>query len=240
MRYSGIFMISWLMILFQGPCNSQNTKMQDFEQNRFQMVSSQIESRGVKDPAVLNAMRKVPRHLFVPKSHWKDAYNDYPLPIGSGQTISQPYIVAFMTEALELEQSDRVLEIGTGSGYQAAILGEICDSVFTIEIVEELGARAKKTLQELEYQNVFVKIGDGYEGWPEASPFDAIIVTCSPTKVPEPLLDQLSEGGRMIIPVGKTFSQNLYLMEKRDGKLKQSRVLPVRFVPMVKENGSVY
>jgi protein-L-isoaspartate(D-aspartate) O-methyltransferase len=145
-----------------------------------------------------------------------------------------------MTEALELGQTDRVLEVGTGSGYQAAVLAEICDSVYTIEIIEELGMRAKKTLQELGYTNVIVKTGDGYQGWPEAAPFDAIIVTCSPTAIPGPLIDQLAEGGRMIIPVGRTFSQNLVLMEKRKGKMKQSRILPVRFVPMIKEDGTSY
>jgi protein-L-isoaspartate(D-aspartate) O-methyltransferase len=204
------------------------------------MVETQIISRGVDDTAVIRAMNTVPRHHFVPASYSSEAYRDYPLPIGSGQTISQPYIVAFMTEVLELEHTDRVLEVGTGSGYQAAVLAEICDSVYSIEIFEELGLRAEKTLKKLGYNNVYVRIGDGYEGWEEAAPFDAVIVTCSPTHVPEPLEEQLAEGGKMIIPVGNLYSQELYLLRKEKGKLKQKRVLPVRFVPMIDKNGSKY
>lgn len=232
-----------LLIIFlsvSGTVKPQIPEMQERRTERFRMVETQIISRGVDDTAVIRAMNTVPRHQFVPASYSSEAYKDYPLPIGSGQTISQPYIVAFMTEVLELEHTDRVLEVGTGSGYQAAVLAEICDSVYSIEIFEELGLRAEKTLKKLGYNNVYVRIGDGYEGWEEAAPFDAVIVTCSPTHVPEPLEEQLAEGGKMIIPVGNLYSQELYLLRKEKGKLKQKRVLPVRFVPMIDKNGSKY
>jgi protein-L-isoaspartate(D-aspartate) O-methyltransferase len=159
-------------------------------------------------------------------------YDDGPLPIGYGQTISQPYIVAFMTEQLRAKPTDRVLEVGTGSGYQAAILAELVSDVYSIEIVEPLAKNAEATLQRLGYKNVHVKVGDGYQGWPEQGPFDAIIVTCAPDKVPQLLVDQLTDGGRMVIPVGDRFAQQLYLLEKKNGQLKQSATLPVRFVPM--------
>ncbi len=204
------------------------------------MVRTQIEARGISDPVVLKAFRKVERHRFVLPENVSRAYNDYPLPIDEGQTISQPYIVAFMTEELKLRRKDRVLEIGTGSGYQAAILAEICDSVFTIEIFEKLGEKANSLFTELGYDNIYSKIGDGYKGWKEHAPFDAIIVTCSPTHIPQPLKDQLAEGGRMIIPVGSYPGQTLILLEKRNGKLKQRNVLPVRFVPMVDHEGNNY
>ena len=204
------------------------------------MVQNQIRLRGVTDSRVLAAMQKVERHRFVPLAYQNEAYEDYPLPIGEGQTISQPYIVAFMTEALELKPSDKVLEVGTGSGYQAAILAEICDSVFTIEIYASLALNAGVTLKELGYSNVFVRTGDGYLGWEEHAPFDGIIVTCSPTHVPEKLEAQLAEGGRMIIPVGYTYSQELILLEKKNGKLQKKNVLPVRFVPMIDEKGRKY
>ena len=165
-----------------------------------------------------------------------DAYEDGPLPIGYDQTISQPYIVAFMTEQLRLKPSDHVLEIGSGSGYQAAILAELVAEVYTIEIVEPLAKSAEATLQRLGYRNVHVKMGDGYKGWPEEAPFDAIIVTCAPEKVPQPLVDQLKDGGRMVIPVGEQFAQQLYLLEKKSGQLKESATLPVRFVPMQRES----
>ena len=213
---------------------------QSFEKQRARMVDEQIEARGISDEKVLKAMRKVPRHLFVPEAYRNRAYGDSPLPIGEGQTISQPYIVAFMSEQLSLKRDEKVLEIGTGSGYQAAILGELCDSVFTIEIFESLGNKAKKTLDELGYDNVMVKIGDGYKGWEEHAPFDAIIVTCSPSHVPQPLQEQLAEGGRMIIPVGERFAQKLVLLRKKDGKISKESVLPVRFVPMIDEKGDKY
>ena len=164
-----------------------------------------------------------------------DAYQDGPLPIGYDQTISQPYIVAFMTEQLRLRPGDRVLEIGSGSGYQAAILAELVADVYTIEIVEPLAKTAEATLQRLGYKNVHLKVGDGYKGWPEEAPFDAIIVTCAPDKVPQPLVDQLKDGGCMVIPVGERFAQQLYLLEKKNGQLKESVTLPVRFVPMQRE-----
>ncbi len=204
------------------------------------MVANQIIARGITDENVLKAMQKVERHLFVPSDYASRAYNDGPLPIGYGQTVSQPYIVAFMTEILELDSTDCVLEIGTGSGYQAAILAEICRSVYTIEVVPELGVQAKNLLSVLEYENLSVKIGDGYKGWPEFAPFDAIIVTCAPTHIPKPLEEQLKEGGRMIVPVGERYVQELVLLEKKGGKLKKRNVLPVLFVPMVDERGKPY
>jgi len=208
---------------------------QDFTAARQRMVERQIEARGVRDTRVLEAMRKVPRHLFVPESYVSMAYADFPLAIGEGQTISQPYIVAFMTEALSLKPEDRVLEIGTGSGYQAAVLAEIVKEVYTIEIIPSLGKRARKLLEELGYDNVHVKIGDGYKGWPEKAPFDAVIVTCAPEAIPQALIEQLEEGGRMIIPVGRTGAvQELVRGVKVDGELRTQEVLPVRFVPMVR------
>jgi protein-L-isoaspartate(D-aspartate) O-methyltransferase len=199
------------------------------------MVREQLRSRGIHDERVLAAMSKVPREEFVPADERAAAYTDNPLPIGHDQTISQPYIVAFMTEQLHPKPSDRVLEIGTGSGYQAAILAELVADVCTIEIAEPLARSAEATLVRLGYKNVRMKVGDGYKGWPENAPFDAITVTCAPDRVPRPLTDQLKEGGRMIIPVGDRFAQQLYLLEKKNGQLKESAVLPVRFVPMTGE-----
>ena len=196
------------------------------------MVEQQLKARDIKDDRVLAAMGKVPREAFVPPESRAASYEDGPLPIGYDQTISQPYIVAFMTEQLRLKPSDRVLEIGTGSGYQAAILAELVSEIYSVEIVEPLAKDAQTTLQRLGYKNVHVKVGDGYKGWPVAAPFDAIIVTCAPEKVPQPLIDQLKDGGRMVIPVGERFAQQLYLLEKRNGQLKESVTLPVRFVPM--------
>lgn len=207
---------------------------------RKQMVEYQIKRRGIKDENILKAFLKVERHRFVPKRLVPNAYEDRPLPIGEGQTISQPYIVAYMTQVLNLQKTDKVLEIGTGSGYQAAILGELSDHVFSIEIVPPLGKRAKSILAELGYQNIQVKIGDGYKGWEEYAPFDAIIVTCAPTRVPIPLKEQLKEGGRMIIPVGKTNHQELVYMRKVGTELRTESVLPVRFVPMVDAKGETY
>jgi len=202
------------------------------------MVNEQLASLGVKNPRVLDAMRRVPRHEFVPAQWRSSAYDDSPLPIGYDQTISQPFVVAFMTEQLDPRPRERVLEIGTGSGYQAAVLAEMGAEVFTIEIVEPLAKRAGETLRRLGYKNVKVKAGDGYKGWPEFAPFDAIIVTCAPDHVPSPLVEQLKDGGRMIIPVGREGSaQNLVLLEKRNGEIKQRAVLPVRFVPMTGEAG---
>jgi protein-L-isoaspartate(D-aspartate) O-methyltransferase len=221
-------------------CVQSQPQVDRFKELRENMVRTQIVSRGITDKAVIEAMKKVERHLFVPEVYIQQAYGDHPLPIGYGQTISQPFIVAFMTEILKLDKSSKVLEVGTGSGYQAAILAEICDSVYTVEIVEELGNRAKQLFKELGYSNIKVKIGDGYEGWEKYSPYDAIIVTCAPTHVPEPLKDQLKEGGRMIIPVGERYIQELVLLTKKNDTLRHSSVLDVRFVPMVDEKDKIY
>ncbi|MEY2479863.1 MAG: protein-L-isoaspartate(D-aspartate) O-methyltransferase [Verrucomicrobiota bacterium] len=191
--------------------------------------------RGINEERVLAAMRKVPREEFVPPELRNASYGDHPLPIGYGQTISQPFVVAFMTEQIRPQPSDRIFEIGTGSGYQAAILAELAAEVYSIEIIEPLAAQASQTLQRLGYKNVHVKAGDGYKGWPEHAPFDAIIVTCAPDKIPPPLTEQLKENGRMIIPVGSGFDQELYLLEKKNGELRHEAVLPVRFVPMTGE-----
>jgi protein-L-isoaspartate(D-aspartate) O-methyltransferase len=221
-------------------CVQSQPQVDRFKELRENMVRTQIVARGITDKDVIEAMKKVERHLFVPEVYIQQAYGDHPLPIGYGQTISQPFIVAFMTEILKLDKSSKVLEVGTGSGYQAAILAEICDSVYTVEIVEELGNRAKQLFKELGYNNIKVKIGDGYEGWDKYSPYDAIIVTCAPTHVPEPLEDQLKEGGRMIIPVGERYIQELVLLTKKNDTLRQSSVLDVRFVPMVDEKDKIY
>ncbi len=201
---------------------------------REQMVRDQIEDRGIRDSRVLAAMRKVPRHLFVPAGEQAHAYNDYPLPIGHEQTISQPFVVAYMTEALELKPRDRVLEIGTGSGYQAAILAELAGQVYSIEIVEELAKEAAGRLRRLGYSNVQVRAGDGYRGWPEAAPFDAIIVTAAPDHIPQPLVDQLREGGRMVLPLGK-WEQDLIRLRRSGAGIRHESLLPVRFVPMTGE-----
>jgi protein-L-isoaspartate(D-aspartate) O-methyltransferase len=224
----------WLIIavLAGAGCGQQAAPVADFAAQRQRMVQQQLEVRGIKDQRVLAAMAKVPREEFVPADARVDAYEDGPLPIGYDQTISQPYIVAFMTEQLRPKPSDRVLEIGTGSGYQAAILAEVVKDVYSVEIVEPLAKNAEATLAGLGYKNIHVRVGDGYKGWPEESPFDAIIVTCAPDKVPQPLVDQLKDGGRMVIPVGERFAQELYLLEKKNGRLKESVTLPVRFVPM--------
>ncbi len=199
---------------------------------RERMVTGQIEGRGVFDERVLNAMRAVPRHEFVPLTVRESSYADHPLPIGFDQTISQPYIVAAMTEALELKPDDTVLEIGTGSGYQAAVLSLLVSNVYSIEIIEPLGKRAMQDLARLGYTNVTVKCGDGYEGWPEHAPFDAIIVTCAPDEIPKPLLDQLAEGGRIVIPVGNGMGQQLIRVTKRSGELQREDMMGVIFVPM--------
>jgi protein-L-isoaspartate(D-aspartate) O-methyltransferase len=202
---------------------------------REKMVKGQIAARGIDDKKVLEAMRKVPRHELMPTRVRKYAYDDNPAPIGEDQTISQPYIVAFMTEALRLKGTEKVLEIGTGSGYQAAVLAEIVPEVYSIEIITELSLRAGSDLRRLGYKNIKLKAGDGYQGWKEYAPFDAIIVTAAPDHVPQPLVEQLAPGGRMIIPVGDHY-QNLQLIEKdKNGELKEESILPVRFVPMTGE-----
>jgi len=201
---------------------------------RERMVAGQLlhPSRGITDPTVAEAMREVPRHEFVPPAQRLHAYGDTPLPIGHGQTISQPYIVAFMTEKLEVKPGLKILEIGTGSGYQAAVLAAMGANVYSIEIVEPLANSARTALDRAGYGNVRTLTGDGYLGWPEHAPFDRVIVTCSPEDIPQPLIAQLAEGGRMMIPVGDQTGQQLYLLEKRAGKVEQQAVLPVRFVPM--------
>jgi protein-L-isoaspartate(D-aspartate) O-methyltransferase len=203
----------------------------DFRNLRKKMVEEQIENRGIKDKKVLQAMFKVERHRFVPEGLQYLAYEDMPLPIGMGQTISQPYIVALMTELLELKGNEKVLEIGTGSGYQAAILAELTGKVYTIEILPELAKPAEKLLKDLGYKNIEVKCADGYLGWPGIAPFDAIIVTCAPPEVPKHLIEQLAEGGRLVIPVGEEF-QELKLLVKKQGRIEEKNIVAVRFVPM--------
>jgi protein-L-isoaspartate(D-aspartate) O-methyltransferase len=201
---------------------------------REDMVRETIEARGIRDPRVLAAMRKVPRHEFVPAAIAGRAYEDTPLRIGHDQTISQPYIVALMSEAAQIAPEARVLEIGTGSGYQAAVLAELAAEVYSIEIVEPLGRRAAETLQRLGYSKIHLRIGDGYRGWPEAAPFDAILVTAAPAKVPQPLVDQLAVGGRMVVPVGEEDQDLRVITKTSDGTTSES-ILPVRFVPMTGE-----
>jgi protein-L-isoaspartate(D-aspartate) O-methyltransferase len=232
-------LMSILSSLLAGGCGggrnagAEGNNVDEDTRARHRMVAEQLigPGRNITDPRVLAAMREVPRHEFVPPEWRREAYADHPLPIGHGQTISQPYIVAFMTEQLAPRPTDRVLEIGTGSGYQAAVLSRLVQAVYTIEIIPPLGRQARQTLNRLGYTNVFVKIGDGYQGWPEKAPFDAIIVTCAPERIPRPLVEQLKEGGRMIIPVGYG-TQELVLLQKNKGRIEQRTVLPVRFVPM--------
>ena len=202
------------------------------------MVRRQIAGRGVGDPAALEAMRSVPRHEFVPAEHRDRAYADRPLPIGRGQTISQPYIVAYMTEALELSPEDRVLEVGTGCGYQTAVLAEIAREVWSVEIVPSLARRAALTLRELGYENARVVAGDGRRGLPGAAPFDAILLTAAPPRVPDPLFEQLAEGGRLVAPVGAGFSQTIRRWRRRDAELETEKLIGVRFVPMTGDSGS--
>ena len=220
----------------QARVDTNPTTRQDndaFARRRDAMVASQIEARGVSSPAVLAALRKVPRHLFVPPDLVGEAYDDGPLPIGHHQTISQPYIVAYMSDVLDLDRSHKVLEIGTGSGYQAAVLGELAGQVFTIEIVPQLGERARELLARLDYRNVHVRVGDGYLGWPEQAPFDRVLVTAAPDHVPPPLVDQLAVGGRMVIPVG-TWNQEIVILSKTSTGVVERRTIPVRFVPLTR------
>jgi protein-L-isoaspartate(D-aspartate) O-methyltransferase len=234
-----IILVSYLILSSCGDSSKHNIKTNQtgnkYSQLRFEMVENQIKNRGVHDKLVLEAMQRVPRHEFVSPEYQQYAYRDHPLPIGEDQTISQPYIVAFMTEALSLKGTEKVLEIGTGSGYQTAILAEIVDLVYSIEIIPSLTERAAYILERLGYKNVNVRTGDGYRGWPELAPFDCIIVTAAPDHIPEPLIAQLKTGGRMIIPVGN-FHQELILIEKeKSGKITKKSILPVRFVPMTGE-----
>jgi protein-L-isoaspartate(D-aspartate) O-methyltransferase len=206
-------------------------KTDEYETERRQMVERQIRARDIGDKAVLEAMRKVPRHRFVPTQLAHRAYEDNPLSIGHEQTISQPYIVAYMTEAAEVSKDDKVLEIGTGSGYQAAVLGELAREVYTIEIIPELAERARQTLDEMGYKNVHVKAGNGYLGWPEHAPFDAIVVTAAPDEIPQALVEQLAVGGKMVVPVGAGNQDMMIVTKTKDGVI-QKKTIPVRFVPM--------
>jgi protein-L-isoaspartate(D-aspartate) O-methyltransferase len=221
--------LSAMMVAMWIECPSRADEWAD-ERNR--MVDEEIVAGGVKDPRVIQSMRNTPRHEFMPAATRKYAYFDMAVAIGHGQTISPPFVVAYMTEQLKPEPTDKVLEIGTGSGYQAAVLGPLVKEVYTIEIVEPLGQRAARTLKRLNYANVHSKVGDGYQGWPEHAPFDKVVVTCSPEQVPSALVDQLREGGRMVVPVGERYQQTLYLFEKREGKLDRIALLPTLFVPM--------
>ena len=215
-----------LLLVAAAPEDARHTS------RREAMVGSQIAARGVTDPATLRAMGTVKRHLFVPEASLADAYDDRPLPIGYGQTISQPFIVAYMTEITQPQRDHQVLEIGTGSGYQAAILAEIVRKVYTMEVVPELGNAARERLIKLGYRNVEVRIADGYDGWPEQAPFDAIVVTAAAEYIPPPLLKQLKDGGRMVIPIGSPFLvQTLMLVEKKGGQITTTQLMPVRFVP---------
>jgi protein-L-isoaspartate(D-aspartate) O-methyltransferase len=223
-----IFILSFLAI----SCSLCVYAEDNYAMARKKMVTEQIVDRGVTDSAVIDAMQSVPRHEFIPWINRYLAYSDRPVPIGYNQTISQPYIVALMTEFLQLKGNEKVLEIGTGSGYQAAILSLLCKEVYTIEILEPLAKSSKQRLKRLGYDNVEVKHGDGYLGWPDEAPFDAIIVTAAPPEIPQKLVEQLTEGGRMVIPVGESYQQ-LQLIEKIKGKIKIKNIIPVRFVPMV-------
>jgi protein-L-isoaspartate(D-aspartate) O-methyltransferase len=221
-----------ITILFSIMLKYAGLQSDKFAASRNDMVKYQIAGRGIEDIETLKAMRKVPRHLFVPADYQKDAYGDYPLPIGYGQTISQPYIVAYMTEAVKPDKKKKALEIGTGSGYQAAVLAEIVDSVFTIEIIPELAVESEARLKKLGYKNIIVKSGDGYNGWLGHSPFDIILVTAAADEIPSPLIDQLAEGGRLVIPVGEPDAiQDLILLIKKNGRIEKKRLNAVRFVP---------
>ena len=234
-NYGKMMAFTVFFLFFLLPLTGKSALMaQDFDKLRNDMVEYQLKNRSIKSDAVLDAMRKVPRHLFVPPDMQGYAYQDSPLPIGLNQTISQPYIVAFMTEQLHPVRRMKVLEVGTGSGYQAAILAHIGCEVYTIELLEELAERACKILSELNFSKVQVKCGNGYAGWPDQAPFDAIIVTAAPNKIPEALIEQLKDGGRMIVPVGPIHAvQSLKLITKKGKKIMEKDLLPVRFVPMV-------
>lgn len=231
---SGIAVRFILILTFIQFCPSIGfcQKSDPFRDKRFKLVAEAIEREGIKNPRVLSSMRQVPRHEFVDAKDRKDAYADAALPIGHKQTISPPYVVAYMTETIDPQAEDRILEIGTGSGYQAAILSNLCKEVYSIEIVEPLGKQAAERLKRLGYSNVTTKVGDGYKGWPEHAPFDKIIVTCSPESVPEPLIAQLKDGGKLLVPLGERYQQVFHLFEKKEGKLINTKLISTLFVPM--------
>ena len=239
-RWCAILLVAVLCLFFL--CWSVSAQGSDWEQSRIRMVREQLKARGIEDSRVLQAMREVRRHLFVPEDVRSAAYRDGPLPIGHGQTISQPYIVALMTQLASVDPGDRILEVGTGSGYQAAVLARLADRVYSVEIVEELAREARQKLKELGYDNVSVRIGDGFRGWPEHAPFDAIVVTCSPPEIPSPLKEQLAPGGRLIIPVGERQQELKVVSKNQEGAIEKESVIPVRFVPMtgpgVRQQGS--
>ena len=238
---SGLFRVALLVAIGglsgltcdSGVASMAEMEAQDFKAQREQMVKRQLQARDIDDPRVLEVMGDVPRHRFVPASQISQAYDDRPLSIGEGQTISQPYIVALMTQLARPQKASRVLEVGTGSGYQAAVLAGLVQEVYTIEIVPRLARRAASLLSELGHENVQVRHGDGYQGWPEQAPFDCILVAAAPREVPPPLLEQLAVGGRLVIPVGSTnMTQTLVLIERTKKGFERSQVIPVRFVPM--------
>ena len=236
---SGVTMMIFAVMVCVGLCCSDSScssrGVNRMEQLRKVMVKNQIEARGISSPRVLNAMKEVERHLFVPKSYVDEAYADHPLPIGKGQTISQPYIVALMSELCELNGSEKVLEIGTGSGYQAAVLSLLAKKVYSIEIVPGLGKAATKKLKDLGYDNVTVRIGDGYKGWPEKAPFDVIILTAAPPLIPQALIDQLRDDGGILVAPEGDYVQQLVKLRKENGKVQKETLSYVRFVPMVHE-----
>lgn len=238
MLVPAIFLLFWVVLLSWLPACAASLQpgnapppVSSSDRQRQYMIQHQIRGRGIRDEALLQAMSTVPRHLFVNPAQAHLAYEDYPLPIGHNQTISQPYIVAYMTEAAQISPQDKVLEIGTGSGYQAAILGELAKEVYTVEIQPELASRASQTLKKLGYTNVFVREGDGYQGWAEHAPYDAILVTAAPERVPQPLIEQLATGGKLVIPVGKWY-QDMLVMTKTSEGIIEERTIAVRFVPL--------
>jgi len=234
MKWIGVFVSLFVLVQSWGVSTVESSGEDPYQETREGMVKWQIAARGVTDPRVLQAMREVPRHLFVPPRSEALAYQDYPLPIAANQTISQPYIVAFMSELLDLDGSEKVLELGTGSGYQAAVLSGLAREVYTIEIIPLLAEEAAKRLRDLGYANVNVKRGDGFLGWPEEAPFDAIIVTFAVPEIPEPLVEQLKEGGILVAPEGD-WHQEIVILRKRDGKIRKERSIAVRFVPMLRD-----
>ncbi len=237
LRFAPLLLCSLLFFSCSSPPVSGNPVTQEeFHQQREQMVETQLKSRDIQNELVLEAMRKVPRHLFMPESMRQYAYIDSPVPIGEDQTISQPYIVGLMTQTVDPKPGDRALEVGTGSGYQAAVLGELVQEVFTIEIIPVLAEGAEKALSESGYDNVEVRQGDGYQGWPERAPFDIILITAAPEEIPQPLIDQLAEGGRLVVPLGAEGTiQTLTLVTKVKGEVKRADITDVRFVPMTGE-----